>query len=227
MQKQITKTLPRSEWQDVNINENNEPLVEIRETERIKIGLVTKEYEPSISVRKSVAEKLYNIPGMLPKDVNIVLVEGYRSIKSQQESWDKIFEKLKKENPELDEEQIEKQVRLIIAKPDPLANHNCGGAVDILLSYSDGTTVDMGVPYPIGIPYSNQPMDEEYYSKFPMFSEDITEEQKENRKMLREAMESQDFVWYPGEWWHYSYGDRMWAVYTEQKECFYGPIEQK
>jgi hypothetical protein len=58
-----------------------------------------------------------------------------------------------------------------------------------------------------------------------MFSELITDEQKQNRTILREVMESVGFVWYPGEWWHYCYGDRMWAVYTEQKECFYGPIQ--
>jgi D-alanyl-D-alanine dipeptidase len=58
-----------------------------------------------------------------------------------------------------------------------------------------------------------------------MLSDKITEEQKANRKILRDAMEKEDFVWYPGEWWHYCFGDRMWAVYSNQKECFYGPIE--
>lgn len=38
-------------------------------------------------------------------------------------------------------------------------------------------------------------------------------------------MKKEDFVWYPGEWWHYCFGDRMWAVYSNQIECFYGPIE--
>ena len=59
-----------------------------------------------------------------------------------------------------------------------------------------------------------------------MFSEDINEDQKQNRKILREAMERAGFVWYPGEWWHYCYGDRMWAVYTNRQECFYGPIQE-
>jgi len=43
---QITKTLPRSEWQKVAIRETNESLVEVKETSRLKIGLVAKRYQP-------------------------------------------------------------------------------------------------------------------------------------------------------------------------------------
>jgi D-alanyl-D-alanine dipeptidase len=39
-------------------------------------------------------------------------------------------------------------------------------------------------------------------------------------------MEAEDFVWYPGEWWHYCYGDRMWAVYSGRTECMYGSLEE-
>ncbi|MCC6520971.1 hypothetical protein IT403_03270 [Candidatus Nomurabacteria bacterium] len=38
-------------------------------------------------------------------------------------------------------------------------------------------------------------------------------------------MTSVGFVYYPGEWWHYCYGDRMWAVYSRRKECVYGPVQ--
>jgi D-alanyl-D-alanine dipeptidase len=68
-------------------------------------------------------------------------------------------------------------------------------------------------------------MNADWHEKFKMLSDKITDEQKANRKILRDAMEKEDFVWYPGEWWHYCFGDRMWAVYSNQRECFYGPIE--
>lgn len=67
-------------------------------------------------------------------------------------------------------------------------------------------------------------MSVEWYKKIQMFSDKITNEQKQNRKTLQDAMETENFVWYPGEWWHYCWGDRMWAVYTNQTECYYGPI---
>ncbi len=219
MKNQVTKILSIKDWQRVVIEENAEPLMEVRDSECLKVGLIKKSYESSFFVRKTVAEKLYEVSKRLPTGIKLALIEGWRSIKSQQESWDSKFNKLKIENPEWSDEEIEKQVRLVMAKPSPLANHHCGGAVDVTLVYNDGTFVDMGSPYP-GVA-----MSAEWYKKFKMLSEEITEEQKTNRKILRDAMETEEFVWYPGEWWHYCFGDRMWAVYSNQEKCFYGPIE--
>ncbi|MEQ1500306.1 MAG: M15 family metallopeptidase [Parcubacteria group bacterium] len=219
MKNQIYKTLPRAEWDRVSIYENGETLVKVEETSHLKIGLVTKQYESLFYVRKTISDKLLKVSENLPKEISLVLIEGYRTLKSQQQSWDAKFEKLKLENPTWSNEQIEKQVRLVLAKPAPLANHHCGGAVDVTLAYSDGKLLDMGSPYP------NEAMGADWHKKFQMLSAEITEEQRKNRKILRDAMEREDFVWYPGEWWHYCWGDRMWAVYSNQTKCFYGSIE--
>ena len=41
-------------------------------------------------------------------------------------------------------------------------------------------------------------------------------------------MKSQDFVQYPGQWWHYSYGDRYWAAYKGKRlGAFYGSAEKE
>ena len=167
----------------------------------------------------SVAEKLYRASEKLPENIVLVLIEGYRTLRAQQDSWDRKFDSLKIENPHWSDEEIEKQVRLVVAKPLPLANHHCGGAVDVTLAYNDGTLLDMGTIYP------SEAMSADWYKKFQMFSDEITDVQKINRKILRDAMETEDFVWYPGEWWHYCWGDRMWAVYSHQNQCIYGPIE--
>lgn len=219
MKNQIEKTLPRSGWQKVIISENNEPLVEVKETSRFKINVIHKNYEVLYFVRKSIAEKLLRVSLSLPRGINLVLIEGYRTTESQQRDWNFSFQKMKKENPNWTDEQIEQKVGLVVARPLPRANHHCGGAVDVTLAYSDGVLLDMGAPY------LDENIDVSFYGKFKMFSEEITEEQKQNRKILRDAMESEDFVWYPNEWWHYCWGDRMWAVYSNQNECFYGPIE--
>jgi zinc D-Ala-D-Ala dipeptidase len=216
---QIKKILPRSEWSKVLINESNEPLVEMEETSRIKINLVKKSYRPILFVRKSVYEKIIKVSEILFEGINLVLIEGYRTLESQQKSWDTKFQKLKLENPTWVGEQIEQQVCLVVARPTPLTNHHCGGAIDVTLAFSDGTLLDMGTPYP------SEAMSADWYKKFPMFSNEITKKQKDNRQILRKAMETEAFVWYPGEWWHYCWGDRMWAVYSNQTECFYGPVE--
>jgi hypothetical protein len=57
-----------------------------------------------------------------------------------------------------------------------------------------------------------------------MLSDNITDEQKANRKILRDAMEKEDFVWY-----RVNGGTIVWrqnvGCLFNQKECFYGPIE--
>lgn len=217
MKNKITKVLSRKNWEDIVIKENKEPLVEIEETDRIKIGLIKKQYEQSYLIRKTLLEKLKRVSENLPKDLNLLIIEGFRSVENQKKVWNRKFIEIKEEKPELFDEEIEKLVGLIVARPLPLANHNCGGAIDVTLINSKGDIIDMGTPYP------DKGFGPEWHSKFKMLSEEITEEQKENRKILREAMEKEEFVWYPGEWWHYCWGDRMWAVYSNQKECFYGP----
>jgi D-alanyl-D-alanine dipeptidase len=219
MKNQITKILSAKDWQRIVIEENNDILVSVKETERLKIGLIKKPYDQIFLVRKTVTEKLYRAAEQLPEGLNLTLIEGYRTMQAQQESWDSKFNKLKLENPTWSDEEIDKHVRLVVARPAPLANHHCGGAIDVTLAYADGGLVDMGTPYP------SEAMSAEWYKKFQMLSEEITQEQKDSRKILRDAMETEDFVWYPGEWWHYCFGDRMWAVYSRQPKCFYGPIE--
>lgn len=218
--KQIEVVLPAACWKDIEIIENNEPLVQLVETEKLKIGWIKKGYHALYWVRKTVAEKLYRAAEALPEGMVLVLIEGYRTTQSQQEEWDRVWGIIKAQYHSYSDEAIEKMVRLLVAKPLPLANHHCGGAVDVTLGYTDGTLVDMGTPYITSIP------DQSTREKIVMFSEKISWEQNKHRQLLRKAMESQDFVWYPGEWWHYCYGDRMWAVYTQQKQCFYGSVNE-
>lgn len=216
--KQKEIVLPAIEWKDIEIIENNEPLVQLIETPTLKIGWIKKIYPALYWVRKTVAEKLYKAAEALPEGMVLVLIEGYRTTQSQQEEWDRVWGIIKSQFPQYSDDAIETMVRLLVAKPLPLANHHCGGAIDVTLGYADGTLVDMGTPYITSIP------DQSSREKIQMFSTKISFEQNNHRQILRNAMEREDFVWYPGEWWHYCYGDRMWAVYTQQKQCFYGSI---
>ena len=216
MNNQITKMLPKSAWQDVVIVENNERLVEVVETATLIHGSQFGPWESNNSylLRKTVAAMLDEASRKLSDGYKLAIVEGVRSVEKQQEHWDKKFEHFSIEHPEWSVEEVEYQTALIVAHPVPLANHNCGGAVDVALVHN-GELVDMGT----------KPQAFAEKKLVEMFSELINEEQKRNRTILREVMESVGFVWYPGEWWHFCYGDRMWAVYTERKECFYGPIQ--
>ena len=66
---------------------------------------------------------------------------------------------------------------------------------------------------------------EEYSEKTFTNSKKISKEAILNRKYLKNNLENLGFKNFPAEWWHYSYGDKMWAAYNFNKECIYGYIE--
>lgn len=208
---QITTTLPKSAWKNVIIEENNDSILIISPTSNLKLA------NPNIKIRKTLVAMLEKAADNLPDEFYLYIIEGVRSLEDQEKAWNESYKEIQKEFPNKDQEFWEHQTNLLVAKPSPLANHNCGGAVDVQLVYKENNDfVDMGTPAKAG----------HGYSKTQMFSNEITDTQKQNRKVLREAMEKAGFIWYPGEWWHYCYGDRMWAVYTRQEKCFYGPIDK-
>ncbi len=211
---QITRTLPRRFWDRIEIIENNESFIELQATE--KLILQPSDISTSFLVRKTVAEKLHKMSESLPSRIKLCVIEGYRSLEKQQRAWDRKYNIVKSENPDWSDEEINHEVGLVVARPIGITNHICGGAVDVMLVDQNNEPLDFGTEY--------APVDESGRKKCPMFADDLTHEQKQNRKLLRNTMETVGFVWYPGEWWHYCYGDRMWAVYTGKIKCFYGPI---
>jgi zinc D-Ala-D-Ala dipeptidase len=42
--------------------------------------------------------------------------------------------------------------------------------------------------------------------------------------MLAEALRAAGLVNYPTEWWHWSYGDRYWALATGARHAVYGIV---
>lgn len=45
---------------------------------------------------------------------------------------------------------------------------------------------------------------------------------QQHRNLLREAMASAGFAQHPGEWWHFSWGDQLWAWRRGAPEALYG-----
>jgi D-alanyl-D-alanine dipeptidase len=200
--RQINRVLPRIHWERVSVQENNEPLVEYK----------------GFKIRSIVVQKIERVKQRLPEGIYLKLLDGYRSLDRQQQAWERKWNVVKSENPDWSDEQIDQEVGLVVARPNGVTNHVCGGAVDVCLVNAQGEMLDFGTGY--------GPADELGRSKCPMFAKTLTQTQIKNRALLRRAMEQQGFVWYPGEWWHYCYGDRMWAVYTGRTECMYGPVSE-
>src|SRR3989344_5276088 len=109
----------------------------------------------------------------------------------------------------LRDQEIEAKARRYSAMPDGKGPHQTGGAIDVLIADNNGKSLDFGTEY------------RGYGDDVFMHSKYITLKQKLNRKLLRKIMHSAGFVYYPGEWWHYSYGDQTWAAYTGNKHALY------
>lgn len=53
----------------------------------------------------------------------------------------------------------------------------------------------------------------------------ISAEARKNRNILRAALEKVGMVNYPAEWWHYSFGDRLWARLTGSKLAVFAKLD--
>ncbi len=54
------------------------------------------------------------------------------------------------------------------------------------------------------------------------FSDEISDEAKKNRMLLRDIMMEVWFAPYDGEWWHFSYWDVEWACFYWEDNAIYG-----
>ena len=87
------------------------------------------------------------------------------------------------------------------ATPPP---HSTGAAVDLTLSSSDGTPLDMGGDID-AIGAVSEP---QHYA-----GREDSEARcwHQRRELLAEVMGAAGFAQHPNEWWHYSFGDQLWA----------------
>lgn len=119
------------------------------------------------------------------------------------------------------------------ATPPP---HSTGAAIDITLVDATGQEIDMG-----------SPIDEMSPRSFPDYFADKSNSSlpeavriaiHNNRLLLKQIMTDAGFQQHPKEWWHFSWGDQLWAWLTHQTNppqanstnhhiAYYGAIENE
>ena len=95
--------------------------------------------------------------------------------------------------------------------------HNTGAAIDVEIIAKDGELVDMGM----AIKDWQKVNPDLCQTDCDLLDQDI----RKNRKILHDVLVSYDFVNYPTEWWHFSYGDRYWAYITDKESTIYGSAD--
>jgi len=206
----IRPILPAYFIQKVKIEENNESMVNINNSKKIFVNQNLSGVETLL--RKSVIDKLNLVIRYLPNDVYLKINEAYRSLKKQEQLWNEEFDKTDKN--------LSNEERIILTKRKiaypfgaNVGGHQTGGAVDVTLCDFYGKELDMGTQYL------------EFNDRTKSFTENVSQTVKTNRNLLFYAMKGAGFINYPNEWWHFSYGDQMWAAYNHKTKCFYGKVD--
>jgi D-alanyl-D-alanine dipeptidase len=132
-------------------------------------------------------------------------------------AWSPYAEELRAANPSWPEEQIHSAASRYVSPPQ-IAPHSAGAAVDLTLADEDGHELNLGTR----MNASPEESDGACYT----LSEKISEVARDNRNTLCAAMTKARFVNYGTEWWHFSYGDRYWALMTHQEAALYGPLDR-
>jgi D-alanyl-D-alanine dipeptidase len=207
----VRDVLPSDYIRTIEIQENNDPLVEISNDTNL---FFDEGVDRPTFLRREVYEKLKIANSYLPEGFYFKVHDAYRSLERQQNGWIKRLKETKEQNPDLDDEEVERITRLKIANPfaNGVGGHQTGGAIDITLCDEHGFDLNLGTLIP------------EHNNKTKTNSEFLTDVEKRNRDCLVKAMKRAGFINYPVEWWHFSYGDKMWAAYSWKSKCFYGYI---
>lgn len=212
--------------QAMPVKECDEPLVDIAEASDLQFGPPPEcpDTAPHYRfVRQTVLERLLHAQSLLPDGIYLRLYEGYRSLQVQQLLFDQEYVRVKQRIPELSEAQAYVETtRLVSAvhRPDGSLNvppHATGGAVDVELVDANGQVLDFGMEI---ADWSRVDPD-----LCLTDTGGLSTNARFHRQMLRDVMERAGFVNYAEEWWHFSYGDQLWAYVTGDPAAIYGAIE--
>ncbi len=166
--------------------------------------------------RTYIFQMLIQAQKFLPSGYYFILYEGIRSLSDQIKLWNEIIKQKKNEFPDLDinSEEFLSICNEFVANPYRQGSgHQSGGSIDVSLVNENGIEYDMGGAV-------------RGFNCHPSMEDlNISAEAMKNRKILKTALESVGFINYPPEWWHYSFGDRLWARLTQSPIAFFDKIK--
>lgn len=204
------------------IKECSEPLVNIeKEAGQLNVPLilapVAPEYSERMFMRAAATKRLLNAAHRLVKKsdgkLQLKVFDTFRPLALQRKLFNKIEAEIKQREG-LAGKALWERTTQFIADPELCPPHSTGGAIDLtIIDIEIGKELDMGT--------SVDTID----TKANTWYEDLTPQQKANRKMLFDLMTGVGFVNLSSEWWHYSHGDQYWAIFKEKPHAIYSSVE--
>ncbi|MBG0815915.1 M15 family metallopeptidase [Planomonospora sp. ID82291] len=197
----------------IPVEENGEPLVDVRG--RLRVDGRSADPDGAFAhLREGLLLRLEEAQARLPAGHRLLVVEGYRPIAEQRRIFEDYAAFLEMKFPDMSPGWIRSAASRYVS-PVEVAPHTAGAAVDLTLCTGDGVELDLGTP----LNATPEQSDGACYTGAP----GLSAEARHHRRLLGAALESAGLVNYPTEWWHWSYGDRYWAMATGARAARYGP----
>jgi zinc D-Ala-D-Ala dipeptidase len=165
-------------------------------------------------VRAGLAARLAVAQHRLPAGLALKVLEGHRTVQSQRAVVAAYRAVVEAEHPDADEQRLVDLTSRYVA-PVAVAPHVAAAAVDLTLVDADGVELDLGTPVD-ATPEQSQGR--------CFTAADLPPAARAHRDLLCEVLSGAGLVNYPTEWWHWSFGDRYWAVVTGAPAALYGPV---
>ena len=180
---------------------------------------------PDLLLRRSVAEKLARVNAQLAvSGLELFVFDAWRPRAVQayfHDVW--MPAELKRRQPALSGAALTAEVERYWAAPSVDENspapHATGAAVDLTLRWIGGDPLWMGSIFDDATALAHRDRFETLSADAMSFSD---EEARANRRLLHWVMAEEDFAGHPDEWWHFSWGDQLWAALTGAEAAHYG-----
>lgn len=175
---------------------------------------------PTCYLRESVLARLMGAASILPEGRQLVVLDGWRPHELQTALHEHFSAEVSARYPDLDAVEHQQRVRQFVAPPSNDAKapspHLTGGSVDVTLCDANGDFLDMGTEF-------DQPS--LLARTAALESLEPSEGQgpaQQHRRQLFAAMINAGFSNLASEWWHFDYGNQLWAWSTNHDNAFYG-----
>ncbi|HSH18273.1 MAG TPA: M15 family metallopeptidase [Candidatus Saccharimonadales bacterium] len=168
-----------------------------------------------VYVRSELASRVQLAANAIDDKYRLVIRAGHRPVEVQKRILIDCANDYKVDNPGTSDEDALEHARTFVSDPDiTLPPHVCGAAVDVeVLDATTGQLLDFG-----------SKLNDDNEKSF-LYYPDLTDEQKNNRLMLVTAMLDAGLASCKPEWWHFSYGDQVWAWFYGKENSLYSPVD--
>lgn len=166
-------------------------------------------------VRAGLADRLVAADRLLPRGIRLRVVEGFRPAEQQQAIIASYADEVRSLHPGIGPGELERLTSRYVAPLD-VAPHVAGAAVDLTLVDVCGDALDLGTEI--------DATPEQSDGRCWFAAAGIGADARAHRTVLARALRAQGLVNYPTEWWHWSHGDRYWALTSGAPHALYGPL---